>query len=82
MNSKRKKAVQKPKQDALATIERQAAVSSPDAVDKASIAMKISQAAEQGFSNWMKQVFGTEDKPLQHRLLYQASLGLRSGLLV
>ena len=73
MNSKRKKAVQKPKQDALATIERQAAVSSPDAVDKASIAMKISQAAEQGFSNWMKQVFGTEDKPLQHRLLYQAS---------
>src|ERR1700683_5000037 len=73
MNSKRKKALQKPKPDALATIECRAVASGPDAVDKPSIATKISQAAEQGFANWMKQVFGTEDKALQHQLLCQAS---------
>jgi len=72
MNSKRKKAGRKPKLDALATVEGDSiAVPSPhpEAAQKA----PFSKASEQAFSNWMKQVFGTEDKALQDQLLCQAS---------
>jgi hypothetical protein len=34
---------------------------------------KISEAAQQAFANWMKNVFGTEDPELQSELLSQAS---------
>ena len=76
MNSKRKKATRKHKVDALATVESQPiTVSSPhpEAVQKPPIPNKISEAAEQAFANWMKQVFGTEDRELQSKLLDQSA---------
>jgi hypothetical protein len=76
MNSKRKKSTRKRKRDALATLENQSvAVCSPhpDAVQKPPIPEKISEAAAKAFKSWMKQVFGTEDRELQSKLLDQAA---------
>ena len=67
MNAKRKKSPQNPKLDALATVESQSiAAPSPDpeAVQKT----RFSEATEKAFSNWMKQVFGTEDRERGRRL--------------
>ena len=43
------------------------------AVQKAPFPNKTSEAAEQAFANWMKQVFGTEDRELQNKLLDQSA---------
>jgi hypothetical protein len=59
MNSKRRK---NPKLDALA----------PVAKEKRPIPKKCPEAVEQAFRNWMKQVFGIEDRDLQDKLLGQA----------
>jgi hypothetical protein len=76
MNSKRKKSSLKPKLDALTTVESQSIAVGPPypgAVQKPSIPRKISEAAEQAFAIWMKEVFGTEDGELQSQLLNQAA---------
>jgi hypothetical protein len=60
MNSKRKKSSLKPKLDALTTVESQSIAVGPPypgAVQKPSIPRKISEAAEQAFATWMKEVF-------------------------
>jgi hypothetical protein len=62
MNSKHTKSARKRKRDALATLESQP-------VQKT----RFSEASEQAFSNWMKEVFGTEDQELQNQLLNQAA---------
>src|ERR1035438_8538240 len=59
MNSRRRK---KTKVDALA----------PVAKEKHPIPRKCSEEAEQAFSNWMKEVSGTEHQELQSKLLSQA----------
>jgi hypothetical protein len=73
MNSKRKKSARKPKVEALATVESQpttVGLPLPEAVQKT----RFSEASEQAFSNWMKEVFGTEDHELQSQLLNQAAV--------
>jgi hypothetical protein len=73
MKSKRKKSGRKPKLDTLATVEsRSVAVSSPSAHPEALQKAPFSEATETAFSNWMKQVFGTEDRELQSKLLDHA----------
>jgi hypothetical protein len=76
MNSKRKKSPLKPKLDALTTVDSQSIAVGPPypgAVQKPSIPRKISEAAEQAFATWMKEVFGTEDGELQSQLLNQSA---------
>ena len=72
MNSKRKKIRRKPNRVVPATVESQS-VSGPSPLPEVVQKPPFSKAAEQAFSNWMKQVFGTEDKALQSQLLHQAS---------
>jgi hypothetical protein len=72
MNSKRKKSARKRKLDTLATVESKSMgvpLPQPEAVQKT----MFSEAAEQAFATWMKEVFGTEDRELQSQLLNQAA---------
>jgi hypothetical protein len=69
MNSKRRKSPLKP---ALATVESQSIAAPsphPEVVQKT----RFSEAAEQAFSKWMKEVSGTENADLQSKLLAQAA---------
>jgi hypothetical protein len=79
MKSKRKKPASKSEPNTLAVIENQPSTLSsphPEAVGKSSRSNEISQAAEQAFANWMKQVFGSEDREFQSKLLDQASYAM------
>jgi hypothetical protein len=74
MNSKRKKSPLKPKLDALTTVDSQSvAIPSPSLHPEAVQKTQFSEAAEQAFSKWMKEVFGTEDRELHSQLLNQAA---------
>jgi hypothetical protein len=73
MNSNHNK--KKSKRDTLATVERQPGAKGsphPAAKEKRPIPRKFSEEAEQAFSNWMKEVSGTEHQELQSKLLNQA----------
>ena len=70
---KRKKSRLKPKADDLATVESQSiAVSLPTPDPETVQKTRFSEAAEKAFSNWMKEVSGTEHEELQSKLLSQA----------
>jgi hypothetical protein len=72
---KRKKSMLKTKPDDLAIVGSQSiAVPSPDpeTVQKT----RFSEAAEKAFSQWMKEVSGTENADLQSKLLNQAVSGV------
>ena len=76
MKCKDKKAMRKPKLDALTAMDSQLAAVNPNTsrfVQKSPKLGGVSKAAEQAFSIWMKQTFGTEDRELQNQLLCQAA---------